>query len=1333
MDIKDIFKPYTSFTAGQLQLLCFFAYTGKDPFGHNAKLYSSKEKVAEFGIRQTLLNMRNFFLEYNFYGKEVNIKPIHRAPLLIYLLVENKTLLEHFNNNYRGLQDRRIGTLIDQLQACLHGDTPDTAKCHDASVAESFIPLTCLPQFAPIVKTVDSSILQSFITKAILWQIDRDIPDDQQLMNELFNENLKDLPRKSKETIRSAIALHDFYAHGNFDAEAAIHDNIYAKMLSAVRTLYAGDYEKAASGFISVLRDTNKGITFQTKRGYFNNVLHNFMLVVAYHFKNDDGKKLRALSKKDAFAYRGSQQSARLFLSYFLSNRIPSDNDIKYNITDTSNYDKPLYLYMALLPACFFGIGHNRPPQLPPLPQFAILRHELSPWLQLDKEEKSRLEEAFGGTPISTRFRFKAEWELLLEELTPKSEEEKKQEAEKETRVAYIINNGYVDLREQKRLKSGEWGAGKRMTLDTFRRGTPFMDETDRTIAQNLTGYYSYDIDLKVVLPRLIGSDKVYTGYYAPLVPVTIAEEKPYLIIQKGPNGFQVKSNLANATLNNRVTYRKDSDTHYTVINMSDRQYFYYSKLLNFGVFPLSAEPMLREFLPKVSDIIEVHSDLVEGGSTLDSRDGSPKLCLQIMPKSGYRNMFSAYCHAKPLTDGNTLMPPAAGLNPCVAEQDGMRYQVKRDIKGERTNLEMLASFLEDYDIAENGKAIFSKQQAIDLSPEGLLKLLEFAHEHDDALFVEWPKGGNINLKISNPANWNISLRSNSGWFELEGEIPIDDDTVISASQLLQLVSESTMADFIRLNDSTFLAITGQLRKQLSRIESLAVNNRGHLQISPFHASLLGSTLNGELTIAHDRDIDDMQKKIKKSMDQRPRVPSLLKAELRPYQADGYQWMVRMTGWGAGVCLADDMGLGKTVQAIAFMLHTAKKGPALIAAPASVVPNWRSELKRFAPSLNVTVLNVAADRKETIEKAAKGDVVLTTYGLFVTNSEDLQEKKWNTVCLDEAHVIKNRGTKTSALVMKLQAEHRIILTGTPVQNHLGELWNLFQFINPGLLGSYDQFANKFITPIEQLDDKERSRQLKRIISPFMLRRTKQEVVEELPDKTEINMPVELSEDELAIYESIRRKAKKMLEEESGNAPSINTLAEITRLRQAACSAALVQKAWKGESTKVNILCDMVHDIVEGGNSVLVFSQFTSFLAMVCKSLKDNGIDFIYLDGGTPMKKREQLVRDFQRGLHPVFIISLKAGGLGLNLTEANYVIHLDPWWNPAIEQQATDRTYRIGQQQNVTVYHLISQHTIEEKILRLHRTKRNLANAMLQGTNSSHKLTSRELLEMIGE
>lgn len=314
--------------------------------------------------------------------------------------------------------------------------------------------------------------------------------------------------------------------------------------------------------------------------------------------------------------------------------------------------------------------------------------------------------------------------------------------------------------------------------------------------------------------------------------------------------------------------------------------------------------------------------------------------------------------------------------------------------------------------------------------------------------------------------------------------------------------------------------------------------------------------------------------------------------------------------------------------------------------------------------------------------------------------------------------------------MQLQASARLILTGTPIQNHLSELWNLFRFITPGLLGSYEQFRLKFIVPIEE-GDKEKQRQLKRIVQPFMLRRTKSEVVEELPEKMEITLPVELSEEEMAVYEVIRRRAKAMLEE--SNAVSMSTLAEITRLRQAACSIALTDSRWKGETTKIQMLLDLIAEIKEGNNRVLVFSQFTSFLELVRKRLDEQGEPYFYLDGSVTMKQREELVRKFQQGECPIFLISLKAGGLGLNLTGANYVIHLDPWWNPAIEQQATDRAYRIGQQNRVTVYHLIAQHTIEEKILRLHRTKRDLADSLLEGANTGYKLTDKELLEMLTE
>jgi SNF2 family DNA or RNA helicase len=350
----------------------------------------------------------------------------------------------------------------------------------------------------------------------------------------------------------------------------------------------------------------------------------------------------------------------------------------------------------------------------------------------------------------------------------------------------------------------------------------------------------------------------------------------------------------------------------------------------------------------------------------------------------------------------------------------------------------------------------------------------------------------------------------------------------------------------------------------------------------------------------------------------------------------------------------------------------------------------------------------------------------------MSESEALLAKGWNVVCLDEAHTIKNRETKTSASAMQLQAAHRLILTGTPVQNHLGELWNLFQFINPGLLGSYEQFQEKFIVPIEGNHDKQRQLQLNRLVHPFMLRRTKHEVVEELPDKEEIIYPVEMSDAEMSVYELIRREAQQMVEN-GGAKVNVATLAQITKLRQAACCAQLVEPKWQGGCSKIDRLVDLLTELREGGNRALVFSQFTSFFALIRQALDAAGIPYLYLDGSTPVRQRQHLVEEFQEGDCPFFLISLKAGGLGLNLTGANYIIHLDPWWNPAIEQQATDRAYRIGQTQKVTAYHLVAAHTIEEKILRLHTTKRNLSDALLSGTDVSHKLTAKDLLEILQE
>jgi len=461
-------------------------------------------------------------------------------------------------------------------------------------------------------------------------------------------------------------------------------------------------------------------------------------------------------------------------------------------------------------------------------------------------------------------------------------------------------------------------------------------------------------------------------------------------------------------------------------------------------------------------------------------------------------------------------------------------------------------------------------------------------------------------------------------------------------------------------------------------------------------------------------------------------LPANIHAELRSYQQVGFQWMSRLAWWGAGACLADDMGLGKTLQAITLMQSRAAQGPQLVVMPTSLLHNWQSELSRFAPALSVKLLNPqGANRQQMVTEAEAGDVILATYGLLVTEGELLSQPTWTTIVLDEAHTIKNRDSQTSKAAMKLKANFRLMLTGTPLQNHLSEIWNLFQFANPDLLGSYQQFTDRFILPIERDHDQERQRLLRRVLSPFLLRRTKDDVLNELPEKTEITLRVELSPEEQALYDNLRQQAIANLEE--GSKSALQTLAEITRLRQAACHPRLIDQKLPIKSSKTQAFLDLVDELRQSGHRALVFSQFTSHLALIREELDRLGIDYLYLDGSTSTIERNRLVRQFQTGSEPLFLISLKAGGQGLNLTAADYVIHLDPWWNPAIEDQASDRAHRIGQERPVTVYRLIAADTIEEKILRLHQNKRSLADALLEDADMFSQISADDVIRLLRE
>lgn len=1316
------------------KVLCFYAYCADFVSVKSLETLWKTLPTMPHGMKKALdlLNSKGMLsiFNYNWASKmyEYSVSYKYYFPVLYFL----KTRHPEWEDDYRRCVDHDYekNTMFLELEeafvAVLEGrESKLPASWDKMDMFPYLFPVAFDPCVSPLFLQLDEQLFVEAFSRLLLYMQQNDYLDEENILPQWLET--KRLTIKTKVRLRSMLALYRYYSHGEYKPLQDSSDDVYFWILNAVYALHRERYADAVALFDKALKIRNK---IAREKNIFENPLTCYFLIMAY--VHDDSpasiKKLDQFRNKRGVKDQMNLLPAYIVASAFRNEERKASSGLIQHLFDSFFHPYIFYSYLGFLFIRYFELtDFLQDKDFSELhPQQAVLKHELSAYLDLTEDERARLTRAYGTSPALTSIRRKQAWELLIEDLL-KNEGQAGgvQKEEKDARLMYLIKYNYIEVREQTRLKSGKWSSGKPISnMRYFQEGSALMDEFDRQI-WNKYRQGNYDsMYLGVMLPMMVGCDRLYAGYYAPFEQVKVDEEKPYLSVEKVGNRFNITSNIPLSALidtpDNHIILKK-SDTYYTVIPITPKQWEYYRRLLMVGYFPLEAEAQLKDFLPRISDTVEVHSSLLENGSTLETVDGTAEIALQVRPQGG---QFEVKTYVKPLPKGRGAFLPGEGNALVFDEADDKRVQVKRHLGQERRNYEVLTGFMED----SFGRSL--ERQSISLMPEELLLLIDFVRQSSDTYFIEWPEGEKLRLKFPVPVeNFHVRIENKGDWFGIEGDVQIDDQTVLSMEQLLELLGQSR-GDFIRLSETDYLKLNESLQKQLRKLEALTVKEHGQVRISRFNAPLLGDAMAGELTVKSDPRLDDLRVLISRSMKVEANVPNTLQATLRGYQLEGFRWMVRLSGWGAGACLADDMGLGKTVQTIAFLLYRAAEGASLVVAPASVVPNWKNELQRFAPTLNIHVLNEADDRKALIDGAGEYDVILSTYGLLVNAEEPLIGKQWNVVCLDEAHTIKNRDTKTSKVAMQLQASARLILTGTPIQNHLSELWNLFRFITPGLLGSYEQFRLKFIVPIEE-GDKEKQRRLKRIVQPFMLRRTKSEVVEELPEKMEITLPVELSEDEMAVYEVIRRRAKAMLEASSG--VNMSTLAEITRLRQAACSMALIDNKWKGESTKIQMLLDLIAEIKEGNNRVLVFSQFTSFLELVRKRLDEQGEPYFYLDGSVAMKQREELVRKFQQGECPIFLISLKAGGLGLNLTGANYVIHLDPWWNPAIEQQATDRAYRIGQQNRVTVYHLIAQHTIEEKILRLHRTKRDLADSLLEGANAGYKLTDKELLEMLTE
>jgi hypothetical protein len=582
------------------------------------------------------------------------------------------------------------------------------------------------------------------------------------------------------------------------------------------------------------------------------------------------------------------------------------------------------------------------------------------------------------------------------------------------------------------------------------------------------------------------------------------------------------------------------------------------------------------------------------------------------------------------------------------------------------------------------------------------------------------------------PGALKVVLERRGEWFGVLGSLNVAGERV-ELARLLDTVRRKER--YVKVEAHSYVEIGEALYQQLGRLADHAHASRHGLAVGPSAGTILRSLETSGVEVEADDAFRDLAARITAAGDLVPAVPATLKAELRPYQLEGYRFLSRLASWGAGGVLADDMGLGKTVQTLAVLLSRAALGPALVLAPTSVAFNWKDEAARFAPSLRLTLYVDVPDRAETLAQLGPGDVLVVSYGLLARDAERLAATHFATLVFDEAQSLKNAATQRAAAARGLRADFKFALSGTPIENHTGEIWSLFKIVFPALLGGWSSFRDRYATPIEKEIDPAAAPALSRVLAPFLLRRTKAEVETELPARTEIKVPVVLSGAEWQLYEDARlatlsdleTTASKLKEQER----RVEILAALTRLRLLASHPRLYDPRSQLVSSKLTRLLELVDELRAEGQRALVFSQFTSHLALVREALDARGLEYVYLDGQTPQAARRDRVQSFQEGTAPLFLISLKAGGVGLNLTAATNVIHLDPWWNPAVEDQASDRAHRLGQTRPVTIYRLVALGTIEEQMLSLHARKRGLVAQILEGKGEAARLTTPDLLALL--
>ncbi len=663
-----------------------------------------------------------------------------------------------------------------------------------------------------------------------------------------------------------------------------------------------------------------------------------------------------------------------------------------------------------------------------------------------------------------------------------------------------------------------------------------------------------------------------------------------------------------------------------------------------------------------------------------------------------------------------------------------------RDIGYEQDAIKTILKYLTEIDI--RGEEFFCEKtgdNTFELLSEGLKELMAIGEVKTSKEFER--------LKIRRAPAVRLGVSVESGILNLD----VSTDDMTEDELLALLESYRKNKKFFRLKNGEFIRLEQDdtLEELLATMQAMGISakefTQGKLHLPLYRAIYINKLLEDHDEIASDRDahFKSLIRNFNSVKESDIEVPESLSKVLRGYQTYGFKWLSMLSDLGFGGILADDMGLGKTLQVITLLLSRQqlakkdkKKLTSLIVCPASLVYNWEEEFKRFAPTVKVkTVTGTQAERKKLLSVKALPEVLITSYDLLRRDIGLYEGLKFDYEIIDEAQFIKNASAAISKSVKIISSVHRIALTGTPIENRLSELWSIFDYLMPGFLYTYDRFKTDFETPVTKYKDEEITKQLKNMVGPFILRRLKENVLKDLPDKMEEIRFSKFDSAQRKLYDAQVTHMKKVLESEDykSGKDRLKVLAELTKIRQVCCDPELITTGYTGESAKRASCIELIESAIDGGHKILLFSQFTSMFELLEKDLNKKNIEFYKITGQTPKEERIKLVHAFNENNVPLFLISLKAGGTGLNLTGADVVIHYDPWWNLAAQNQATDRAHRIGQTRKVSVFKLIAKDTIEEKIIEMQNAKKDLADAILNGESESLMTLSKEqLMDLIG-